>query len=571
MANKHTGPVSRRRDFVFEQRRALHNSYRLASHVSLLVRGATSSSSRGRWWALAGASICADLLVGRLLSRGEDKQYALRLLLDAADAAAWVPVGKPDAATTRAAVLIAVPHAVEVGYGIGLSNDWRARSLGRAVAIPVLSTGSAAIMRRFRGLNAGSAQVCWGLLGVAMGALLGRHERLERWRAETVGEEIGESRAAAARLQGQAEIALGGAGGPPHDLKKELLVLASNGSLIAEGAAQELMGRKQHLVERTAPFGAYLGDVISGVSFVPEDAWSVRLTTAQAARLNEEIGSRGRPGVVRLMNEREARRPGGRLVLRLDHRQVELAGEEAPRHWLSDPAPLAFLLSAAWRLIGTIPNIRIVPWQVALPGAAAEVVGMLAYRSAPVPSEPWAPVKASLVSALAYATAATSKASVHVNSHGEQVFPGSGALQGYTLLVTRYWQDLQPNQRRLALGGGLTIGLLPYLLPRRRMDLAAVFSDLPYQLLPCFATLGFDQRRKAQVAALLDDLEQAVDQRVDEARMEGRTSEIALSRAYVAKAEAALGELGDRITSRDAAEIRDRCEEARRWLDNAEN
>jgi hypothetical protein len=140
-------------------------------------------------------------------------------------------------------------------------------------------------------------------------------------------------------------------------LKKALLILASNGSSIAERAAQELMDRKQHLAERTASFGTYVGDLLRGLLFEPEDAWSVRLTAGQADHLHQEIDRLGRPQVVGLLNEAEARRPGGRVVLEFDGRLVDLAGDAPPRHWLADPAPLAFLLSGVWRLTAMLPNV----------------------------------------------------------------------------------------------------------------------------------------------------------------------------------------------------------------------
>jgi hypothetical protein len=138
-------------DLVFDQRRALHYSYRLAIHVSLLTRCLRFRRDRGRWVALAMASICADLVVGQALRGRRDFLYPLRLLVDTVDTPAWVRTGSMDASTTRGAVLVAIPHAVEAGYEIGASNDWSLRKLARAVAIPVVTTGAAVLVRRRRG------------------------------------------------------------------------------------------------------------------------------------------------------------------------------------------------------------------------------------------------------------------------------------------------------------------------------------------------------------------------------------------------------------------------------------
>lgn len=556
-------------DFVFDQRTTLHYSYRLGCHVSLLIRGLTRSTHRRRWAALAGISIFGDVVIGRALAKRRPNHYLIRLLVDTCDVAAWVPVGKKDASTTRAALLVPVPHAIEAGYTIGAADEWSIRSVLRALMIPIVTTGVAVLVRRRRQLGTGGTQVFWGVMAVALGSLLGRHELLERRRLEAAGEEIVAGRARAARLQGEAEIAVGGAGGPPHDLKKELLVLANSGSSIAEGAAQELMGRKQHLAERTAAFGAYIGELLTGISFIPEDTWSVRLSSEQAAHLHAEIDEHGRPNVVTLINEAEARRPGGRVVLEMDGRQIELAGQAPPRHWLADPAPLAFLLSAFWRLSATIPTMGSVPWPVTVPGAAAEIVAMLAYRSAPVPADPIAPVKAAFVSAVAYGCAATRTARRVENAEGEQIFPAAGALHGYCLVAARYWDDLNSTRRRWAIVGGVGLGSIVLFASPRRLDWAALAGELAYALVPCFAPLGFDRRKQATVEFLLEDLQATIDWEVDEARRQGRIAEIDLTKAYVDRAEAALAEVGGRIASADAVDIRARCQDARTWLDAA--
>jgi len=516
-------PIARPADVVFEQRQPLHYSYRLASHVSLLVRGLTRTKQPRRWMALGMASIAGDLGVGRALRTGRTDLYGLRLLVDTLDAAAWVPVGKRDATTSRAALLVAVPHAMEAGYVIGAANDWSLRSAARALAIPVVTTGGAVIVRRRHGLGTGSSQVFWGVMGVAMTSLLGRHEFLELKRARAAGDEIVAARARSARLQGEAEIALGGAGAPPHDLKKALLVLAKSGSSIAQGAAQELMGRKQHLAERTASFGTYVGDLIRGATFEPEDAWSVRLTRAQADQLHQEIDRRGPPATVRLLNDIEARRPGGRVSLELDGQGVDLEGDAPPRHWLADPAPLAFLMSGVWRLTATIPKVGLIPWPIALPGAAADIVGMLAYRSAPVPANLDAPLTAAFVSAIAYGAASVRRARCYENSEGEQIFPGAAAFHGFSLVAARYWDDLRAGHRGWVVAGGVILAAVAFLGGPRRLDWSALAMELPFALVPCFAPLGFDRRKKAKVEMLVAELQKAIDREIDIARNQGRT------------------------------------------------
>lgn len=482
-----------------------------------------------------------------------------------------MPVGKRDATTTRAALLVAVPHAMEAGYDIGAANDWSFRSLARALAIPIVTTGTAVLVRRRHGLGTGATQVFWGAMGVGMTSLLGRHEFLEHKRAQAAGAEIVASRARAATLQGEAEIALGGAGAPPHDLKKALLVLANSGSAIAEGAAQELMGRKQHLAERTASFGTYIGDLIRGVNFVPEDAWSVRLTSSQAEQLHRKIDEAGRPATVRLLNEAEARRPGGRVSLDLDGVVVQMVGDAPPRHWLADPAPLAFLMSGVWRLTATLPGVGLIPWPIALPAAAADVVGMLAYRSAPVPANLEAPLTAAFVSAMAYGAAAVRRARTYENAESEQIFPGAGAFHGFSLVASRYWDDLGARQRRWVLAGGAVLGVVAFLGGPRRPELSALAMELPFALVPCFAPLGFDRRKKAKVEMLVGELQQTIDREIDVSRRQGRSAEIRRTRAYVERANAALHELGDELDEADAAAVRVMCDEAQTWLDAAED
>ncbi len=517
------------------------------------------------------ASLAGDLLVGRALGRGRSPSYLLRLALDTLDVAVWVPVGKQDATTSRGALLVSVPHAMEAGYAIGASGQWTLRSIAKAFAIPVVTTGAAVLVRRRKGLGMGSTQVFWGVMGAGMTALLGRHERLERCRAQAAADEIVAARARSARLQGEAEIALGGAGGPPHDLKKELLVLASNGSSIAQGAAQELMGRKQHLAERTAAFGAYIGELLTGVTFDPEDAWSVRLTSDQAERLRAEIDERGRPDVVRLINEPEARRPGGRVGLELDGRSVELDGQAPPRHWLADPAPLAFLMSGVWRLTASLPEVGPIPWSVALPGAAAEIVGMLAYRSAPVPTDPTAPLKAAFVSAVAYGAAAVRRAQFNENGEGEQIFPASCAFHGYGLVAARYWDDFTPAQRPWVVASASVVGAVAFLGGPERIQWSSLAQEIPFALVPCFALFGFDRRKKAAVEMLVAELQTTIERDIDRSRTEGRAAEIALTEAYVDRAEAALAELGSRLDPADATDIRAKCGEARAWLTAAQS
>lgn len=155
------------------------------------------------------ASIGGDLVIGSALRRPTSELYWLRLFLDSLDIAAWVPVGKTDAVTSRGAVLVAVPHAMEAGYRVGVTNDWSASSLARALAIPVVTTTAAVLVRRRRRLGTGTTQVLWGVMGVAMTSLLGRHEYLEQRRARAAGDEVVAARARAVRLQGEAEIAPG--------------------------------------------------------------------------------------------------------------------------------------------------------------------------------------------------------------------------------------------------------------------------------------------------------------------------------------------------------------------------
>jgi hypothetical protein len=555
---------------VFEQRRPLHYSYRLASHGSLILRAlARSSDNRRRWAALGLSSIGGDLLVGHALRRRTSELYWLRLILDTLDAAAWAAVGKQDATTTRAAVLVAVPHAMEAGYRLGVTNDRSPGAVARALAIPVSSTAGAVLTRRRRRLGTGSTQVLWGAMGVAMTSLLGRHERLERRRAQAAGDEIVAARARAARLQGEAEIALGGAGAPPHDLKKALLILASNGSQIAQGAAQELMDRKQQLAARTASFGTYVGDLLRNVGFEPEDAWSVRLTASQADQLHEEIDRMGPPRVVRLLNEPEARRPGGRVALQLDGRPVDLAADAPPRHWLSDPAPLAFLMSGVWRLTATIPKAGAIPWPIAVLGAAADIVGMLAYRSAPVPANVEAPLTAAFVSSIAYGAAAVRRARSYEDGEGEQIFPAAGAFHGYSLVAARYWDDLGATHRRWVLAGGTALAIAVFLGEPRPIDWAALAKELPFALVPCFAPLGFARREKAKVEMLVSELQATIDRQMDQARADGRAAEIRRSQSYVERAEAALAEIASSLDGADAEAIASMCREARAWLDRA--
>jgi hypothetical protein len=227
-------------------------------------------------------------------------------------------------------------------------------------------------------------------------------------------------------------------------------------------------------------------------------------------------------------------------------------------------------LSGVWRLTATIPTVGLIPWPIALPAAAADLVGALAYRSAPVPANPGAPLTAAFLSAITYGAAATRRARAYENAEGEQVFPGVGALHGFGVVGARYWDDLDGTQRRPVVVGGAVLAAVAFFgAPRRHLDWAALAMEVPFALVPCFAPVGFDRRKKAKIDMLLNELQGTIDREIDIARKLGRTSEIRVTRSYVDQADAALAELEDELDPADVATIRQMCDEARAWLDAA--
>lgn len=550
--------------------------YRSYGHALLVLRVLRPRMGRRwPWLTLAAGSFSLDAFLAHRALQTSRPLIAERTVVEALDAAVWTQATGPFPSMTRATTLVAMPTAAESGYLLGRDAVRPTPSVVvaalRPVAIVVLGQG---ISRRLRGWTPGWGQIGWGAIGLGIGAGLGRNRRAVRIRYRETWREYVGPRVEAAFWCAQHDVTMDEADPrSPHNLKKDLLVLETAGSTRARSARFRFSERKEAVVSLTAPFGAYLGDVVVSRSLVPADAWSVRLSPSQARDLQDRLrildGTRNSPGwPLELLNEPEARRPGGRVELACGPERILIPEVSPPHRWLGDPAPVMFIVCAMWKLLGrAFPDHP--PFLIAFTAASVDLLAAGAYKRAqPDSTEITKPVAAAFVSAALFAV--PTSIWVHRrfmdNGSGEQGFPMVSGIFGFTAIAARYWDDLDRRQRLWVASGATLLLVLMWLMSARPVDIHNFVGETLSVLLPIALARGFSSRVSADSNGVWEQLRRRSEWLISDAYKRGCENELRLLKDLIDDAELAMDEAAPLLPASDCILIRQHFEEARQWL-----
>ena len=562
---------------VLAQMPRLVGVYRSCAHTVLIFRSwRKKGKSRWLWTAFGVASLANDLLIARSLKRTGQPNWRWRTLIDSAEAAIWTQATAPDPTSSRCTVLGSVPTSLDVAYNVGLSDRFYFRDV-QALLPSALVICSQSLARRHRGWKPLWGQVGWPLLGVAAGFGLGRNRRAVRRRARESWRDHAGPRVEAAWWRGQHDVTMSESDPrSPHNLKKDLLVMEAQGSLTARAARDRLASRKSELVDLTQPFGAYLGEVIRGLVIVPTDAWSIRLTPTQVSAMRLELARHAPSLFVKLngdahplvvVDEIEARRPGGRIRLEWGTAAFSLPASAPPVRWTGDPAPLTFLLGAIWKM--TILPAFHTPKSIVYPLAAFDVVAASAYRkAAPEGSDIVRPVHAAIVSNVLFAAAIAGWCRHRFldAGSGEHGYPGLEGATSLAIISARYWEELPPSTRRATVAALAAIaGVSAWTGPRPRSWLTLI-EDVLSATLPLTAASDVATKFTEDAAQAWDQYAERAIVLIDDAYETGARLECELLADLIGEAEHALEEIASAVNEPDVNTIRKNLKEAREWL-----
>lgn len=567
-------------DHVLGQSLPLVGSYRVLAHASLVLRSRRVERASRRPIALAVGCIAADLGTTALLARSKREWFVFRVAYDALDAAIWAASAHGDPVVTEGSNLLAVGGAVEAGYRAGRHPGGLGVGDLRCLLPTAVTTLVAARARRRHGGRPGYGFAAWGLIGAVAGFALGRNQRAaERRLVESWREHAG-PKVEAAWWLGQHDLATDERSErSPHHLTKELLLMErDHGSVKARDVRASLEGRKQEVRDLTRQFGDYLGRIVIGRVLTPAGAWSVRLTPEQVGMLERQLPPRG-PGaeVVEVLNEQEARRPGGEVQLRCGDRHVVLPAAAAPERWRGDAAAVGFLFGALTKLYPAMPETGGAPVAaVALP-VLIDVMSAFSYRRDgpnPDPRAPGAaeqagaPLQAALVSGLLLAIG--SGATARTFSKGDvQIYPGGEGLWGLHIVLARYYAHLTSRQRAWAFVGSACIASIAATLrwarTGDRLHAPSAIEAALAAIVPFAASLGLGERLLAQAASAGQAMSVASKEAMDAARAAGARAEARRLASWMDEAESALADMPD-MPPADAARLRSRFGEVREWL-----
>jgi hypothetical protein len=550
--------------------------YKAYGHLLLMSRVWRSHPDRrGRWIALGVVALGMDFNLYRRLARSGGPGWRTRMFADAADAALWAGAAVADPVSTRGTVLGAVPTSMEAGFYAG-SEGLTGGSLMRALSPGLLLVTVQAWVRRRRDWKSGWGQLGWSVIAAAAGVGLGRNRKALRDRTRESWRGYAGERVEAAWWRAQHDLNMA-EGDPrsPHNLKKDLLVLEANGSVRARQARDRFTDRKLEVVDLTRPFGTYLGDAASGLTIVPQDCWQIRLTPAQARVFKQELGdvlaAGRRPGTSEpliVLDELEARRPGGAIRLQFGERKLVLPAATPPVRWAGDPAPLAFMLGAVWKLAtqmveGGPPGAFVVPF------AAVDLLAASAYRKAsPVGDDIARPVRVAVVTNVAYSIACASWCRRHpmINGMGELVYPGMEGAATLSLIATRYWGDLSDEMKLTCSLALAAIALISASTRKPGLSRLSFVDELMTMAWPLLAGTSIAPSLTADAARVWSGHQQRATELIDDAYQSGIRNECHYLAELIDDAEDALEELAEGLNPLDRGTIAQSYKEAREWL-----
>jgi len=323
----------------------------------------------------------------------------------------------------------------------------------------------------------------------------------------------------------------------------------------------------------SAPYGTYLGDIVIGHDIEPHQAWSVRLSPSQAAFLQDVLNRTSNAQGLRnsapliLLNEGEARRPGGRIILSSGDDRIEIPAVAPPERWLADPAPIVFLVTALWKF--TAPGRPGGPPLISSVSGVFDVLAALAYKQAqPAPQDASRPVRAAFVSGTLYCLLCGILCwrQFTDNGLGEQAFPMVTGIMGITAASARYWDELDVYTRTIVCAGLVVLLIFMWLASPRPVDILSYFDTVCTGLLPLALGQDVGRRLSAEAEEIWALLAERSDELIKMAYRDGCEQECRLLTSLVDISEEALDELGEAMPPDAVIRIRQRFGEAREWL-----
>jgi hypothetical protein len=564
-------------DQLLGYRQRLVGIYRVYGHAFLVLRVLRRREDRRwPWLVLAAAALPIDVLLAWRANSPTGPVVAERAALETLEAALWTRATGPLPSTTRGATLLAMPTAAEAGYLLGRRPGRITPSDAMRALLPVTSVVlGQGLSRKARGWVAGWGQIGWGIVGIAMGAAVGRNRRALRARYRETWREHAGPRVEAAFWCAQHDLSMDETDPTsPHNLKRDLMLLEAAGSDRARSARFRFSERKQEVVSITAPFGSYLGDLAVGRGLVPRDAWLIRLNPAQVLYLQNSLTTLDAGRTVgslwdlRLLNDPEARRPGGPIALSYGPHFIDVPAAAPPVRWLADPAPVLFITSAAWKLLGrAFPEHP--PFLIPLSAAMLDLLAAGAYKQGqPDISEGAKPTLVAFLSAALFVlpTSAWVRRRRIENNAEEQAFPMSAGIFGFTAIAARYWDDLDVRQRRLVVAGtGVLFGVMWY-ASAHPIDISGFLTEVLSGLLPLVLAGGAGGLLEADSEDVWGRLRQWSETVVAEAYRRGVDYELGLLGSIVDEASMGIDEQGLSLSDNDREIVQKHFQEAREWL-----
>ena len=549
--------------------------YRVWGHLILILRS-WRRQGRGRWmWTAFGvASLAGDVALMTRIRRTGKPAWRTRSLIDAAEAAVWTSATAADPTSSRGTVLGSVPTSIDAAYLTGLSD--RLRPSDAKVLVPsIVVTGAQTVARLRLGRKPLPGQIGWPLFGVLFGFGLGRTRRALVRRSRESWREYAGLRVESAWWRGQHDVTMSDADPrSPHNLKKDLLVLEARGSVSAREARDRFEARKSELVDITEPFGAYLGEVARGLAIVPTDAWSIRLSPTQVVAMRAALEQHGdaqmviadgHPATLVVVDEPQARRPGGEVRCTWGTASFVLPAAAPPTQWHGDPAPLLFAVSGIWKLT-TMSQFKVPP-AIVLPFVAVDSLAALAYRRAtPTGAEVVRPVWVAMVSNVAFATIVAAWCGHRFldSGAGEHGYPGLEGGASLAFMAVRYWEHLPPNDRRAAIATLAAIVIISACTGPRSRSWLALAEDSLSAVLPLVGGTRIASNMTADSEKVWSDFGERAAELIDEAYAAGVRSECELLAELITDAERALDDVP--LPVDDADVVRNHLKEAREWL-----
>lgn len=317
------------------------------------------------------------------LQSSEGEYLVPRVVHDTLDVAYWSAVSRTD---SDHATLIAVPLTIEVG----------ARHGARALALPVVIAGAAALARRAHGRRTSPMYLLWPTAGVLAGIATARNAR--RQDEATIAEQsvVAEARAASAYVAGQNAVAMGA------DSVVDLLTRTEPLLRVLEeqhlevgtghpdgsprsGTARALSAWKSELATSTAGQAAYLGTLLTrwGRSRSAHDlsrdlvldlspgAGTALISATQAEWITRRLDELGLEGMQNVAVP-DGIEPGSSFVLGVGHHLLDVPADPEPPVRGYEHAPVLLALGGLWSVVAARKGNEDAGWAV-LPGTLGSV------------------------------------------------------------------------------------------------------------------------------------------------------------------------------------------------------